>query len=200
MLFRSELEEEIKKMEAENAAKKAEVDELQKKIAEVQEAARGKDVSNLDAAFVSRPRTTINSEDRSLNLQEETVFVEDPKIGQTATGQAHEVDGKPQEEPEPIVEESNTAGLESPEATKMKENGQRYAKGVRQNGKGDRRGPPHTFKFLGLVEALAEFGVEAEMVDAVSGPRVTRYELRLAPGTKVSKVSNLRDEIGRAHV
>ena len=116
-----ELEEEIKKMEAENAAKKAEVDELQKKIAEVQEAARGKNVSNLDAAFVSRPRTTINSEDRSLNLQEETVFVEDPKIGQTATGQAHEVDGKPQEEPEPIVEESNTAGLESPEATKIKE-------------------------------------------------------------------------------
>lgn len=116
-----ELEEEIKKMEAENAAKKAEVDELQKKIAEVQEAARGKNVSNLDAAFVSRPRTTIDSEDRSLNLQEETVFVEDPKIGQTATGQAHEVDGKPQEEPEPIVEESNTAGLESPEATKIKE-------------------------------------------------------------------------------
>jgi len=116
-----ELEEEIKKMEAENAAKKAEVDELQKKIAEVQEAARGKNVSNLDAAFVSRPRTTIDSEDRSLNLQEETVFVEDPKIGQTATGQAHEVDGKPQEDPKPIVEESNTAGLESPEATKIKE-------------------------------------------------------------------------------
>ena len=49
-----------------------------------------------------------------------------------------------------------------------------------------------------LVEALAEFGVEAEMVDAVSGPRVTRYELRLAPGTKVSKVSNLRDDLAYA--
>ena len=49
-----------------------------------------------------------------------------------------------------------------------------------------------------LVDALAEFGVEAEMVDAVSGPRVTRYELRLAPGTKVSKVSNLRDDLAYA--
>jgi S-DNA-T family DNA segregation ATPase FtsK/SpoIIIE len=49
-----------------------------------------------------------------------------------------------------------------------------------------------------LVEALAEFGVEAEMVNAVSGPRVTRYELRLAPGTKVSKVSNLRDDLAYA--
>ncbi len=49
-----------------------------------------------------------------------------------------------------------------------------------------------------LVEALAEFGVAAEMVNAVSGPRVTRYELRLAPGTKVSKVSNLRDDLAYA--
>lgn len=49
-----------------------------------------------------------------------------------------------------------------------------------------------------LVEALAEFGVEAEMVNAVSGPRVTRYELKLAPGTKVAKVSNLRDDLAYA--
>lgn len=49
-----------------------------------------------------------------------------------------------------------------------------------------------------LLEALAEFGVEAEMVNAVSGPRVTRYELRLAPGTKVSKVSSLRDDLAYA--
>ncbi len=46
-----------------------------------------------------------------------------------------------------------------------------------------------------LVEALAEFGVQAEMVNAVSGPRVTRYELKLAPGTKVAKVSSLRDDL-----
>lgn len=49
-----------------------------------------------------------------------------------------------------------------------------------------------------LVDALAEFGVSAEIVNAVSGPRVTRYELRLAPGTKVSKVSSLRDDLAYA--
>ena len=32
----------------------------------------------------------------------------------------------------------------------------------------------------------------------VSGPRVTRYELQLAPGTKVSKVSSLKDDIAYA--
>ena len=49
-----------------------------------------------------------------------------------------------------------------------------------------------------LVEALAEFGVQAEMANAVTGPRVTRYELRLAPGTKVAKVSSLRDDLAYA--
>jgi S-DNA-T family DNA segregation ATPase FtsK/SpoIIIE len=49
-----------------------------------------------------------------------------------------------------------------------------------------------------LVEALAEFGVQAETTNAVSGPRITRYELKLAPGTKVSKVSALRDDLAYA--
>ena len=40
-----------------------------------------------------------------------------------------------------------------------------------------------------LVEALANFGVEARLVGMVNGPRVTRFELQLAPGTKVSRVS-----------
>lgn len=49
-----------------------------------------------------------------------------------------------------------------------------------------------------LVDALREFGVEAEVVGTVSGPRVTRYELRLAPGTKVSKITSLRDDLAYA--
>ena len=32
----------------------------------------------------------------------------------------------------------------------------------------------------------------------VSGPRVTRYELQLAPGIKVSRVSQLRDDLAYA--
>jgi DNA segregation ATPase FtsK/SpoIIIE, S-DNA-T family len=49
-----------------------------------------------------------------------------------------------------------------------------------------------------LVEALGHFGVEAAVVGTVSGPHVTRYELRLAPGTKMSKVSQLKDDIAYA--
>ncbi len=49
-----------------------------------------------------------------------------------------------------------------------------------------------------LVQTLAHFGVEAHIVGQISGPRVTRYELQLAPGTKVSKVANLKDDLSYA--
>jgi DNA segregation ATPase FtsK/SpoIIIE, S-DNA-T family len=49
-----------------------------------------------------------------------------------------------------------------------------------------------------LVQALANFGVEATLVGQVAGPRVTRYELQLAPGTKVSKVAALKDDLSYA--
>jgi S-DNA-T family DNA segregation ATPase FtsK/SpoIIIE len=49
-----------------------------------------------------------------------------------------------------------------------------------------------------LVRTLSEFGVDATVVGQISGPRVTRYELQLAPGTKVSKVAALRDDLSYA--
>ncbi|MDQ3721175.1 MAG: DNA translocase FtsK 4TM domain-containing protein, partial [Actinomycetota bacterium] len=49
-----------------------------------------------------------------------------------------------------------------------------------------------------VVEALAHFAVEAQVTGTVSGPHVTRYELRLAPGVKMSKVANLKDDLAYA--
>jgi S-DNA-T family DNA segregation ATPase FtsK/SpoIIIE len=49
-----------------------------------------------------------------------------------------------------------------------------------------------------LTEALADLGVEATVVRAVVGPRVTRYELRLGSGVKVGKVRNLQQDIAYA--
>jgi len=49
-----------------------------------------------------------------------------------------------------------------------------------------------------LITCLAHFGVEATVVGQISGPRVTRYELQLAPGTKVGKVANLKDDLSYA--
>jgi len=49
-----------------------------------------------------------------------------------------------------------------------------------------------------LTEALGDLGVEAEVIRAVTGPRVTRYELRLGSGVKVGKVRNLQQDIAYA--
>jgi DNA segregation ATPase FtsK/SpoIIIE, S-DNA-T family len=49
-----------------------------------------------------------------------------------------------------------------------------------------------------LVQTLANFGVDATVIGQISGPRVTRYELQLAPGTKVSKVAGLKDDLSYA--
>jgi DNA segregation ATPase FtsK/SpoIIIE, S-DNA-T family len=50
-----------------------------------------------------------------------------------------------------------------------------------------------------LVELkLRDFGVEAEVVAVFPGPVITRFELRPAPGVKVSQISNLAKDLARA--
>ncbi|MFP4164690.1 MAG: DNA translocase FtsK 4TM domain-containing protein [Chitinispirillaceae bacterium] len=49
-----------------------------------------------------------------------------------------------------------------------------------------------------LEKTLMNFGVEGKVVFVSPGPVVTRYEIELAPGIKVSKVVNLHDDISMA--
>ncbi len=50
-----------------------------------------------------------------------------------------------------------------------------------------------------LVELkLRDFGVEVEVVEVHPGPIITRFELRPAPGVKVSQISNLAKDLARA--
>jgi S-DNA-T family DNA segregation ATPase FtsK/SpoIIIE len=49
-----------------------------------------------------------------------------------------------------------------------------------------------------LKETLLQFKISAEVVGMEKGPSVTMYELELAPGTKVGKISNLSDDIAIA--
>jgi S-DNA-T family DNA segregation ATPase FtsK/SpoIIIE len=45
---------------------------------------------------------------------------------------------------------------------------------------------------------LADFGVEVQVVAVHPGPVVTRYELELAPGVKVSKITTLAKDLARS--
>ena len=50
-----------------------------------------------------------------------------------------------------------------------------------------------------LVELkLADFSIDAQVVEVHPGPVITRFELDLAPGIKVSKISNLAKDLARA--
>jgi S-DNA-T family DNA segregation ATPase FtsK/SpoIIIE len=57
--------------------------------------------------------------------------------------------------------------------------------------------PPATIDEVSrrLIETLGHFGIAASLLGTVSGPRVTRYELQLAPGIKVSRVAGLKDDL-----
>ena len=49
-----------------------------------------------------------------------------------------------------------------------------------------------------LADALRSFGVDATAGDVVHGPSVTRYEFTLEQGVKLSKITNLSDDIALA--
>lgn len=46
-----------------------------------------------------------------------------------------------------------------------------------------------------LVDTLASFGVQTKIIDISRGPSVTRYELQPLAGVKISKITNLADDI-----
>jgi DNA segregation ATPase FtsK/SpoIIIE, S-DNA-T family len=109
-------------------------------------------------------------------------------------------------EPDPVAEP------EAPATTPM---GNRRHDGITASDEIDYRAPPARALDRGkadpgpdmrdreatasaLLESLRHFGVEARLLGTVSGPHVSRYELQLAPGTKVSKVAQLRDDLAYA--
>ncbi|WMJ85067.1 DNA translocase FtsK [Oscillospiraceae bacterium LTW-04] len=46
-----------------------------------------------------------------------------------------------------------------------------------------------------LVDTLQSFGVQTRIIDISRGPAVTRYELQPSAGVKISKITNLADDI-----
>ncbi|MBD3343581.1 MAG: hypothetical protein GF401_00805 [Chitinivibrionales bacterium] len=49
-----------------------------------------------------------------------------------------------------------------------------------------------------LEKTLMNFGIEGKVVNVSPGPVITRYEMALAPGIKVSRIVNLQDDIAMA--
>ncbi len=123
-----------------------------------------------------------------------------------------EASSEPVEEPETVADpEEGAPTTETPALTPMgKPRGVTTSEeidyrpppaNVLEKGRAADKGPdPRDHDAVGrkLVETLGHFGVEAKIVGIVSGPHVSRYELRLAPGTKVKKVTELTNDLAYA--
>ena len=94
----------------------------------------------------------------------------------------------PQGKRRSAVTESDDLDYRIPKASFLK----RSAAGQKVDAKAiERRGAQ-------LVETMNHFNVQARVIGTVTGPHVTRYELRLAPGIKMSKVAQLKDDLAYA--
>jgi S-DNA-T family DNA segregation ATPase FtsK/SpoIIIE len=107
-----------------------------------------------------------------------------------------EADGPPAAEQAALTPMGNKRGVTESEQIDYRPPPAR----VLEKGKGDKGPDPRDHEEIGrkLVETLGHFGVEAKIVGIVSGPHVSRFELRLAPGTKVKKVTELSNDLAYA--
>jgi S-DNA-T family DNA segregation ATPase FtsK/SpoIIIE len=125
-----------------------------------------------------------------------------------AEGDLTDAEGEDSEETIPGVAHADTDALtpqgryrdsvtEDPEFVwEMPDAGRLLTRSTGEQSRPDTAGQERTA--TSLVEALGHFGVEAKVIGTVAGPHITRYELRLAPGTKVAKVAQLKDDLAYA--
>jgi DNA segregation ATPase FtsK/SpoIIIE, S-DNA-T family len=107
---------------------------------------------------------------------------------------------EPDEEPEPEPELTPMGKRRSP-VTESEDLDYRMPKlGFLKRSNGAQKVDTKGIERIGgmLTEALGHFNVDARVIGTVTGPHVTRYELRLAPGIKMSKVAQLKDDIAYA--
>jgi S-DNA-T family DNA segregation ATPase FtsK/SpoIIIE len=143
------------------------------------EAGEGPSVANFDETV------RVSDEDPDGPVTTETEAISPPEESENEL----EVGPTPMGEKRSEVTESEEIDYETPDAERMLE-----------RGKPD-KGPDtkdHQTVGRALLETLGHFGVEAQIVGTVVGPHVSRYELRLAPGTKVAKISQLKDDLAYA--
>ncbi|MEI8104780.1 MAG: DNA translocase FtsK [Actinomycetes bacterium] len=154
-----------------------------------------------------RRRTVSPREDRQPLQVDEDTYIPPPSLDQPIDGAREYPDLVAQQPPillpfhdledEPTVEDADLSGFATargPSEYRLPDRSllQRSKPSNGSNAEANRRVAE------ALVQCLANFGVDATVIGQSSGPRVTRYELSLAPGTKVGKVAQLKDDLSYA--
>jgi S-DNA-T family DNA segregation ATPase FtsK/SpoIIIE len=145
------------------------------------------------ANFDETVRVADEEADEPVTTESEAISPDDARVlpeGATRSdGGEIEVERTPMGEKRSAVTESDEIDYEPP-----------VPESVLERGKPDKGPDTKDHQTVGrtLLEALGHFGVEAQIVGTVVGPHVSRYELRLAPGTKVAKITQLKDDLAYA--
>ncbi len=107
------------------------------------------------------------------------------------------IDESPEEDPVELTPMGNVRGVTASDEVEYSPPSAKLLK-QEENDQGGPSAADHEAVGRALLDALREFGVEAKIVGVVSGPHVSRYELQLAPGTKVAKIAELKDDLAYA--
>jgi len=97
--------------------------------------------------------------------------------------------GKADKSSEPLYESENFEGYQLPGLELLTEPQQSF---------GSVQEKIIRAKSAALEQVLNEFGIEAHVAGSEPGPTITMFEMALAPGIKVSQISNLSNDIARA--
>jgi S-DNA-T family DNA segregation ATPase FtsK/SpoIIIE len=158
------------------------------------------------ATHVEAPSHDWRDEDdqAELGLDEGLAAGEESPAVEAHTGEEEEVSGVAHADPEGIGSKQLTpqgrfrgAVTDDPDFVwELPDAARLLARSSAEQTRPDTAGQERTA--INLVEALGHFGVQAKVIGTVAGPHITRYELRLAPGTKVAKVAQLKDDLAYA--
>lgn len=154
------------------------------------------DVAVEEEASTSVPRTIIDeinaANERKKKQKTEEIEQEKPKTIDDIVKNASEE--KPKKVEKPVEEfkvtkeqmSSNVEDYTIPPVTLLKEGKQADTKDVSGELK---------MNAERLIDTLRSFNVDASITDISRGPTVTRYELKPAAGIRISKITNLSDDI-----
>jgi DNA segregation ATPase FtsK/SpoIIIE, S-DNA-T family len=154
-----------------------------------------------DEEFVIRPATRGGELDGALRYPDLFEAAVAPPPRPEPSPEPEEPAALPEPEPKPVAEEQaddepplehldpGDVEFHLPDARILK-------RSTAEQAKPDTAGQEKTA--TRLVEALGHLGVQAQVIGAVAGPHITRYELQLAPGVKMAKVANLKNDLAYA--
>jgi DNA segregation ATPase FtsK/SpoIIIE, S-DNA-T family len=136
-------------------------------------------------AHVARPVQIV--EQRPRGKHQKPADQRPPKKENVETTQPAQIEKAPEPEPVPVALDLTDRDYELPPLSLL-DGG--------TGGEVNKRSLEETARQL--EDTLLQHGVDAQLTKIVPGPTVTRYEIELAPGVKVNRVSNLSHDIAYA--